>query len=139
MTNAARASENSRLEMVDALRGFALAGLFLVHMVESYELYWADPKPGWISDTVFLLLMGKSFALLALCFVLAWLTKRFVEDPARGWKVLTSRPARVTLWSSLAAMVVVASVAGAAWAVNAPAYNAGVQALHHLDEHAWIR
>ena len=40
-------------------------------------------------------------ALLALCFVLAWLTKRFVEDPARGWKVLTSRPARVTLWSSL--------------------------------------
>ena len=31
-------------------------------------------------------------ALLGLCFVLAWLTKRFVEDPARGWKVLTSRP-----------------------------------------------
>ena len=47
-------------------------------------------------------------ALLLLCFVLAWLTKRFVEDPARAWKVLTSRPARVTLWSSLAAMIVVA-------------------------------
>ena len=45
-------------------------------------------------------------ALLLLCFVLAWLTKRFVEDPARGWKVLTSRPSRVTLWSSLAAMIV---------------------------------
>ena len=35
-------------------------------------------------------------ALLAICFVLAWLTKRFVEDPARSWKVLTPRPARVT-------------------------------------------
>ena len=73
-------------------------------------------------------------ALLALCFVLAWLTKRFVEDPARGWRVLTSRPARVTLWSSLAAMVLVASVAGAAWAFNAPAYSAGVQALQDLRE-----
>ncbi len=74
-------------------------------------------------------------ALLALCFVLAWLTKRFVEDPVRGWKVLTSRRARVTLWSSLAAMVLVAGVAGTAWAVNAPAYRAGVQALEELREH----
>jgi peptidoglycan/LPS O-acetylase OafA/YrhL len=73
-------------------------------------------------------------ALLALCFVLAWLTKRFVEDPARGWKVLTSRPARVTLWSSLAAMIVVGSTAGVAWAVNAPAYNDGVRAIQALRE-----
>ena len=73
-------------------------------------------------------------ALLALCFVLAWLTKRFVEDPARGWKVLTSRPARVTLWSSLAAMIVVGSTAGIAWAVNAPAYNDGVRAIQELRE-----
>ena len=54
-------------------------------------------------------------ALLALCFLLAWLTKRFVEDPARGWKVLTSRPARVTLWSALVAMIVVGGTAGIAW------------------------
>ncbi|MEZ3161350.1 acyltransferase family protein [Microbacterium sp. BWT-B31] len=71
-------------------------------------------------------------ALLALCFVLAWLTKRFVEDPARSWKVLTGRRARVTLWSSLAAMALVAGVAGTAWAVNAPAYREGVQALEQL-------
>ncbi|MET0782207.1 MAG: acyltransferase family protein [Microbacterium sp.] len=73
-------------------------------------------------------------ALLLLCFVLAWLTKRFVEDPARGWKVLTSRPARVTLWSSLAAMIVVGSTAGIAWAINAPAYNEGVRAIQELRE-----
>lgn len=73
-------------------------------------------------------------ALLGLCFVLAWLTKRFVEDPVRGWRVLTSRPARTTLWSSLAAMLVVACVASAAWVVNAPAYNAGYQAIQELRE-----
>jgi peptidoglycan/LPS O-acetylase OafA/YrhL len=73
-------------------------------------------------------------ALLALCFVLAWLTKRFVEDPVRGWKVLTSRPARVTLWSSLGAMLVVALVAATAWFVNAPAYNQGIRDIAQLQE-----
>lgn len=73
-------------------------------------------------------------ALLVLCFVLAWLTKRFVEDPARGWKVLTSRPARVTLWSSLAAMIVVALVAATAWFVNAPLYNQGTRDIAALQE-----
>lgn len=71
-------------------------------------------------------------ALLLLCFVLAWLTKRFVEDPVRSWKALTSRPARVTLWSSLAAMLVVAGTAGGAWAMNAATYNAGVKAIAEL-------
>lgn len=71
-------------------------------------------------------------ALLGICFVLAWLTKRFVEDPARGWKVLTSRPAKVTLWASLAAMLVVGGTAGAAWAINATTYNDGVRAIQQL-------
>lgn len=73
-------------------------------------------------------------ALLMLCFVLAWLTKRFVEDPARGWKVLTSRPARVTLWSSLAAMVVVGLVAASAWFVNAPLYTQGTRDIAELQQ-----
>jgi hypothetical protein len=46
--------------------------------------------------------------------------------------VLTSRPARVTLWSSLAAMILVGTTAGVAWAVNAPAYNDGVRAIQEL-------
>ncbi|MBZ4486193.1 acyltransferase [Microbacterium sp. cx-55] len=73
-------------------------------------------------------------ALLAICFVLAWLTKRFVEDPARGWRVLTLRPAKVTLWASLAAMLLVAGTAGGAWALNAPAYQQGVQQLAELRD-----
>lgn len=67
-TAARHAAPDGRLESVDVVRGFALMALFLVHMIESYELYWADPKNGPVSDTVYLLFMGKSFSLLALCF-----------------------------------------------------------------------
>ncbi|MGX1694970.1 acyltransferase family protein [Microbacterium keratanolyticum] len=73
-------------------------------------------------------------ALLAICFVLAWLTKRFVEDPARSWKVLTSRRPRVTLFASLAAMVLVAGVAGAGWAANASTYQQGIAAIQKVQE-----
>ncbi|MFT4305714.1 MAG: acyltransferase family protein [Microbacterium sp.] len=65
-------------------------------------------------------------ALLGICFVLAWLTKRFVEDPVRRWKPLLRRPPRMTLWASLAAMVLVGAVALGGWAVNASAYEEGV-------------
>jgi uncharacterized protein len=68
MAESSAPGASQRLEVVDVLRGFALMALFLVHMVESYELYWANPQPGPIVDTVFLLFMGKSFSLLALCF-----------------------------------------------------------------------
>ena len=66
MTNASRT--DWLLEIVGMLRGFALSGLFLVHMIESYELDWAHFTPGPVSNTVYLLFMGKSFSLLALCF-----------------------------------------------------------------------
>ena len=59
---------DDRLEMVDALRGYALMGLFLVHMVEYFELYWLDPQPSAVHDWVFALFAGKAYALFALCF-----------------------------------------------------------------------
>lgn len=59
---------SARLDVVDVLRGFALMALFLVHVIESYELFWATEKPGLVTDIVFTLFMGKSFSLLALCF-----------------------------------------------------------------------
>lgn len=68
VTASETAINDTRLVSVDIVRGFALMALFLVHMIESYELYWADPRPGPIADTVYLLFMGKSFSLLALCF-----------------------------------------------------------------------
>ena len=68
MTQAGAAAPSSRLELVDALRGYALMGLFLVHMEEYYELYWANPHPAWTTQLIFGLFMGKTFSLLALCF-----------------------------------------------------------------------
>ena len=62
----------ARLEGLDALRGFALFGIFIVHMPELFELYWAhpatDPLQVAVHDAVWLVFAGKAFALLALCF-----------------------------------------------------------------------
>jgi uncharacterized protein len=61
-----------RMEGLDALRGFALFGLFMVHMPELYELYWSHPTSDPIQqlwhDAVFKTFADKAFALLALCF-----------------------------------------------------------------------
>ncbi len=73
-------------------------------------------------------------ALLCICFILAWLTKKFVEDPMRAWKPLTSRRPRVTLWASLGAMILVAATALGGWAANAPAYQQGVQAIQDVRD-----
>jgi len=68
MTQDPSSAPDGRLEMVDALRGYALMGLFLVHMVEFFELYWLDPQPSQVHDWVFALFAGKAYALFALCF-----------------------------------------------------------------------
>ncbi|WP_262984743.1 DUF418 domain-containing protein [Sphingomonas daechungensis] len=60
------------MELVDSLRGFALLGLFLVHCVEKFELYWANPTGGPVFDWVFGIFAGKSYALFALCFGLSF-------------------------------------------------------------------
>lgn len=60
--------EKSRLAIVDSLRGFALMGLFLIHMVEYFELYWYQPDPGLVHDLTFLLFGGKAYAIFALLF-----------------------------------------------------------------------
>lgn len=61
-----------RMEGLDALRGFALFGLFIVHMPELFELYWAHPVTDPVQllwhDAVFTVFAGKAFALLAMCF-----------------------------------------------------------------------
>jgi uncharacterized protein len=86
--------QQSRLELVDSLRGFALMGLFLVHMVELFELYWVHPTPSAVHDWVFGLFAGKAFALFALCFGLSFFiimdraAKRGVDFSARfAWRL----------------------------------------------------
>jgi uncharacterized protein len=61
-------ASGQRVDFIDALRGFALMGLFLVHVCEMYELYWLESKPSWVHDWVFAAFAEKSYAILALCF-----------------------------------------------------------------------
>jgi uncharacterized protein len=57
---------------VDSLRGFALMGLFLVHMVSFYGLHWIQPNPSSSFDVAMWLFGGKSYALFALLFGLSF-------------------------------------------------------------------
>ena len=86
---------NSRIDMVDALRGFALLGLFLVHCVERFELHWLDPQPGFWFDWVFAIFAGKAFAIFALLFGFGFATimgnerKRGSDFSLRfGWRLV---------------------------------------------------
>lgn len=72
-----------RIDMVDALRGWALLGLFLVHCVERFELYWFDPVPDLWFDAVFAIFAGKAFAIFALLFGFGFATIMGNEQ-ARG-------------------------------------------------------
>jgi peptidoglycan/LPS O-acetylase OafA/YrhL len=91
----------------------------------SYSLYlWHWPLiiiapyiPGWG------LSIWNRIALFLFCFVIAWATKRFIEDPTRQWKFFTSRRPRVTMIGVVAVMAVSSLFAGTAWAVQQPKYD----------------
>ena len=69
--------KTERLQVVDALRGFALAGIVIAHM---YEQFTAAPRPvgGWdvipnladhiTSGFIWILIFGKFYSLFALLF-----------------------------------------------------------------------
>ena len=74
---------NNRIAMVDALRGYALLGLFLVHCIERWEVFWYSPTfDGW-SEAVFGLFAGKAFAVFALLFGFSFATI-MANERARG-------------------------------------------------------
>src|SRR6187397_360598 len=64
----------NRVDLVDALRGYALLGLFMVHCVERFELYWLDPRPDPWFDGTMALFAGKAFAIFALLFGFSFAT-----------------------------------------------------------------
>lgn len=62
----------ARNALIDTLRAFALIGVFMVHMFEQFEIYWAAPKEN-LTHTIFTTFaMGKAFSLLTLCFGLSF-------------------------------------------------------------------
>ena len=71
---------SSRLDLVDALRGFAIVSIMLLHNIEHFDLYFTPPgDPAWLKglnqgiwDTMFALFGGKSYAIFALLFGLTF-------------------------------------------------------------------
>ncbi len=67
---------NSRLEVVDALRGFALIAIVLLHSIEHYNLFtditwepdWLKSLDGDVVTVTWFLLAGKAYATFSLLF-----------------------------------------------------------------------
>jgi uncharacterized protein len=73
-------SNSSRLQVVDALRGFAIVSIMLLHNLEHFDFYYLPAGlPEWMAkidkgiwDTMFFLFGGKSYAIFALLFGLTF-------------------------------------------------------------------
>lgn len=71
---------SSRLHVVDALRGFAIVTILLLHNLEHFDLYHLPANlPVWmvsldkgVWDTLFFIFAGKSYAIFALLFGLTF-------------------------------------------------------------------
>lgn len=80
MTTTLPASKSPRLEVVDALRGFAIMAIMLLHNLEHFDYYYSpEYLPGWIKvldkgiwDTLFFLFSGKTYSIFALLFGLTF-------------------------------------------------------------------
>lgn len=67
---------NQRFQVVDALRGFAIVSIMLLHNIEHFDFYFKpEGLPPWMAnldrgiwDTLFFLFGGKSYAIFALLF-----------------------------------------------------------------------
>ncbi|MFV8340010.1 hypothetical protein ACNQGL_12125 [Flavobacterium sp. LB3P21] len=76
MTNITLNLKSPRIEVVDALRGFAIMSIMLLHNVEHFEYYHLPENfPAWLVamdkivwDSMFFIFGGKSYAIFALLF-----------------------------------------------------------------------
>ncbi|MET0267500.1 MAG: DUF418 domain-containing protein, partial [Duganella sp.] len=72
----AAAAVSPRLDLLDALRGFAIVSIMLLHNIEHFDLYFVPADlPAWLTavdrvvwDSMFFLFGGKSYAIFALLF-----------------------------------------------------------------------
>jgi uncharacterized protein len=80
MTTTLPLSKSPRLEVVDALRGFAIMAIMLLHNLEHFDFYYTpEYLPGWMKvldkriwDILFFLFSGKIYAIFALLFGLTF-------------------------------------------------------------------
>lgn len=65
-----------RLEVVDALRGFALLAIVLLHNLEHYNIFtaqhsepaWLTSLGRWLTDSIYFIFAGKAYATFSLLF-----------------------------------------------------------------------
>ncbi len=80
-----------RLQVVDALRGFAILAIMLLHNIEHFDFYHKpEGLPAWLQsmdkgvwDTLFFLFGGKAYAIFALLFGLTF-SIQLANQQARG-------------------------------------------------------
>ncbi|HKK66735.1 MAG TPA: DUF418 domain-containing protein [Bacteroidales bacterium] len=73
-------NESKRYHVVDALRGFAIVSIMLLHNIEHFDMYYTPQGlPQWLTaidkvvwDSMFFLFGGKSYAIFALLFGLTF-------------------------------------------------------------------
>ncbi|MGV8827682.1 MAG: DUF418 domain-containing protein [Breznakibacter sp.] len=73
-------SNDTRLHVVDALRGFAIVSILLLHNLEHFDFYFLPPNlPNWmisidkgVWDSLFFIFAGKSYSIFALLFGLTF-------------------------------------------------------------------
>ncbi|MFP7761581.1 acyltransferase family protein [Marisediminicola sp. LYQ85] len=102
----------------------------------SYSLYlWHWPLiviapyvPWWGLST------AHRLALFAACFVLAWLTAKLVEDPARTWTYLTTRRPRTTYAWVVGSMALSVVLVAGVFAIQNPRYEAAATELAQITE-----
>ena len=69
-------TKNSRIQILDVIRGFAIVSIMLLHNIEHFDVYYfSDQLPFWmvpldklIWDSLFFMFGGKSYAIFALMF-----------------------------------------------------------------------
>ena len=87
----------SRLQVVDALRGFAIISIMLLHNIEHFDFYYTpEGLPDWMKfidkgiwETLFFLFGGKSYAIFALLFGLTFFIQS--DNQARKGKDFRGR------------------------------------------------
>lgn len=69
-------TSSNRIQLVDALRGFAILAIMLLHNIEHFDFYyipdflpeWLKVLDSWIWNSLFFLFGGKAYGLFALLF-----------------------------------------------------------------------
>lgn len=81
---------NNRITVVDALRGFALVSIMVLHNIERFEVYgtpqnipqWMASIDGPIKNIFFFIFGGKSYAIFALLFGLTFFIQTHNQEKA---------------------------------------------------------